>query len=497
MYGSEERETIFNREALLNATQPIFIVEGEIDAMSIYEVGGESVAIGGIDKAGAFVEYVKTVSATQTITEQPFIIALDNETDEKKKENVERAARELKEGLRTLGLTVFEYDPCDGIHDANDALTADRMSFEARIKHIKEQVEDEQEKALEAEREELRRESAAGMLSDFQKMVRASKTAPCYPTGFKQIDRILDGGLYAGLYIVGAISSLGKTTFCLQIADQIAAAGHDVLFFSLEMSKYELMAKSISRMTVLQDMNEKGTTSRAKTTRGILTGAKYDKYTEEEKKLIGMAQINYWAYAKHIYITEGIGDVGINEIRERVLKHIRIMKKAPVVIIDYLQILAPADVRATDKQNTDRAVLELKRLSRDYNIPVIGISSFNRDNYNAPVNLASFKESGAIEYSSDVLIGLQYDGMDYREGEADKTRDKRIRKLRKKAIEDAKKGRAVKVQAHVLKNRNGGKDDALFDFYPMFNLFSETKMGQDELEAFEDLGEGDWESISE
>ena len=44
-----------------------------------------------------------------------------------------------------------------------------------------------------------------------------------------------------------------------------------------------------------------------------------------------------------------------------------------------------------------RQVLELKRFSRDYSIPIIGISSFNRDNYTAPVNMASFKESGAIE----------------------------------------------------------------------------------------------------
>ena len=81
-------------------------------------------------------------------------------------------------------------------------------------------------------------------------------------------------------------------------------------------------------------------------------------------------------------------------------------------------------------------------MSRDYRLPIIGISSFNRDNYTAPVNLASFKESGAIEYSSDVLIGLQYEGMDYQEGEADKAREKRIRELINQAIADGKNGKA-------------------------------------------------------
>ena len=87
------------------------------------------------------------------------------------------------------------------------------------------------------------------------------------------------------------------------------------------------------------------------------------------------------------------------------------------MLIDYLQIVAPADMRATDKQNTDKAVLELKRISRDFKIPVIGISSFNRDSYKAgggvnqgKVSMTDYKESGAVEYSADVLIGLEFAG---------------------------------------------------------------------------------------
>lgn len=55
---------------------------------------------------------------------------------------------------------------------------------------------------------------------------------------------------------MGAISSLGKTTLILQIADQIAQNGKDVLIFSLEMAKAELMAKSISRHTLQQVLND-------------------------------------------------------------------------------------------------------------------------------------------------------------------------------------------------------------------------------------------------
>ena len=70
-------------------------------------------------------------------------------------------------------------------------------------------------------------------------------------------------------------------------------------------------------------------------------------------------------------------------------------------------------MRATDKQNTDKAVVERKRVSRYYDVPIFAISSFNHENYTSPVNIVSFKESGAIEYTSDVLMALQFKGMDY------------------------------------------------------------------------------------
>ena len=106
-----------------------------------------------------------------------------------------------------------------------------------------------------------------------------------------------------------------------------------------------------------------------------------------------------------------MGDIGAAQVRDTIARHLSLTGRQPVVIIDYLQLLAPHEPRATDKQNTDKAVMELKRASRDYKLPIIAISSFNRQNYNTPVSMEAFKESGAIEYSSDVLIGLQFKGV--------------------------------------------------------------------------------------
>lgn len=372
---------IFNGKAIYTASKPVFIVEGELDALSIIDVGGEAVALGSTANKRALLTMLESQKPSQ-----PLIIAMDND------EAGSKANRELTEGLERLNIPFYRLDIAQPYKDANEALNADRAAFTAAV----EQAENIEAETLEAEREQLKREAVLYSLQSFIKDIEESKRAAFIPTGFSNLDSLLDGGLYAGLYVVGAISSLGKTTFCLQIADQIAQSGQDVLIFSLEMARNELIAKSVSRLTLIEDMERNGSTAHAKTTRGIMTGTRYAGYSQTEKSLIQAAVTAYGNYAKSIYITEGMGNVGVEEIRDKVQKHIKITGKAPVVLIDYLQIIAPADMRATDKQNTDKAVLELKRLSRDYGIPVIGISSFNRDNYTAPVNLASFKESGRI-----------------------------------------------------------------------------------------------------
>jgi len=286
------------------------------------------------------------------------------------------------------------------------------------------------------------------------------------PTGYPELDNILDGGLYEGLYVLGAVSSLGKTTFLLQMADQIAADGQDVLLFSLEMGRFELMAKSISRLTFKQCKKA----SHAKTTREVLTG---QHHSPEQAQTFNDSVAEYYAYSDHIYIHEGMGNIGTKEVKEAVQQHIDFTGNAPVVIIDYLQILEPYNIYASDKQNTDKAVLELKRLSRDKSIPIIAISSFNRDNYTSPVNLASFKESGAIEYSSDVLLGLQLAGMDTL-NQGDATNGKRTDVLRQ--LEEMKAANPRKTQLKILKNRNGKTGlSVYYEYHPMFNFFREIE----------------------
>ena len=461
---------LFNSKQLTNQqNMPVFITESVIDALSIIEAGGEAVGLNSTSNADLLVKMLDTLENLP-----PFILCLD--TDKSGDKATEKLLNAFKEkNLRFIDGR-FIIKNCDNeeenikLKDANEALVKNRSIFIESVNIAKNKALN----ILPAELEEYEQQNAASYFTNFANNIESKKDVIC--TGFNDFDNALDGGLYSGLYFIGAISSLGKTTFCLQIADQIARQKQDVLIFSLEMARDELMAKSVSRLTFVNAQKQNISTNNAKSVRGILDGRRWQNYSQTEKELIHNSMNEYQTLiAPNIWIFEGVGNVGVKEVREKVSRHISLKGRKPLVLIDYVQILAPFDIRATDKQNTDKAVLELKRISRDFDIPVLCVSSLNRESYTEPISMRAFKESGAIEYGSDVLLGLQYSGMDYDDGETEKTRFKRIRSLIKDYEQLAAKGKGIDIQLKVLKNRNGKKGTSInFSFYPMFNYFSES-----------------------
>ena len=447
-YINRGKVGLFNLSAL-QATSPVFITEGAIDAMSIVEVGYNALAINSTSNTGLLLSTLKQMQADKKPIPTLYI-AMDNDAAG------ESATISLMNGLKELGLKYGIANLNGACKDANESLTTNRGIFSEVVREY-----------AEGTRDQPTIKPVTDYLQGFLDDIKSSVNTPAIPTGFKKLDENLGGGLFEGLYVVGAVSSLGKTTLVMQIADQIAQSGQDVLIFSLEMARAELMAKSISRHTLL-DVQERGLDStKAKTQLGITDFSRYAHYSAEEKAVIGRAIKGYEQYSKHLYIYEGIGNIGVEEVRKTVKNHIFFTGNTPVVIIDYLQILAPYEVKATDKQNTDKAVLELKRLSRDYKLPVLAISSFNRDAYTSNVSMASFKESGAIEYSSDVLMGLQFEGIDFKKaGEG-------IRDF--KQVEELYRKNPRQIELKILKNRKGRLNDKVsFSYYPMFNLFKEN-----------------------
>ena len=448
-YNKRGAVKMFNESAIKD-NDIIFVVEGEIDALSVIEAGSKNViAIGSTSQANSFLNYVIDNKLQNT-----FILILDNEGEEGAGQ---KATKVIAEGFNNNSIKYTTPDIYKQYKDANEMLRGDKEGLITSLKDALKYAEN-------IELNEYSKNYTKAYYKDFLNGIKESVNTQFIPTGFKGLDEVLDGGLFEGLYIIGAVSSLGKTTFTLQLADQVAGTGQDVIIFSLEMARNELIAKSISRLTMLNCENKVGN---AKTTRGITTYNRYFNYSEAEKELIQKSIIEYFSkQGEHIIIHEGQGNITADDIRAQVEKHIRITGNRPVVIVDYLQIIAPYNERATDKQNTDKAVSELKRISRDNKISVIAVSSFNRENYNAKVSMKSFKESGAIEYSSDVLIGLQFKGAEKDNFDVDEAKKK-----------SNSQNSPREIELKILKNRNGRTGDTIeYKYYPLFNYFLEGKI---------------------
>lgn len=442
----------FNLQAIYES-EAVYIVEGEINALSVIEAGSNAVALGSAAFARKFIAALEEAiySPSKPIVCNTLILALDND------EAGLKAAQVVREGIHELqrngaNVRLKTLDISKPYNDPNKAWTEDPDTFRTAVKE-----------GTTTDAEAYRKTNAAAKLPDFLNGISESANTPAISTGFTLLDEALDGGLYEGLYLIPAITSGGKTTLALQLADNIAATGQDVLYISLEMAETELIAKSLSRQTFIQATKQGLDRSNAKTNRGITCGRRWEGYSDTERRLIAEALEEYSRYADHLYIREGLGNISVEEVRSMVEKHAEATGKPPVLFIDYVQIMAPTDPRASDKQNMDWRVWGLKAISRDFKIPVIVLSSINRQNYAEAINLSALKESGALEYSSDTVLGLQLQGAGSREA-------KRTDNWENERMSESPRHMEIKV----LKNRNGARGATLyFDYYTMFNLFYE------------------------
>lgn len=456
---------LFNTSVLFTATAKdnVYVTEGEIDAMSFFEVGFLAIALGGTSQKDMLIEFLEK---HQKDIHCNLIFALDNDKYGKDCQQYilnELYDRNVKESLRGAADVTKLY--C-GYKDANDALTNSKDEF---VENIKEN---------DPLNDYLKADSVASALLDF---VSDKIGTVNIPTGFNAFDKALDGGICEGVYFMGGISSLGKTSLMLQIAHQIANAGNDVLFFSLEQNKNELIAKILSRLSYEKC---EGKENFAKTTKGFLVKSRYAEYNAAEKSLMMncIKDLETSPSAKNLKFLHKITPFTINEVTSAVIKHIEMTGRKPVVFVDYLQILKAESDRLTDKQAVDKNVFGLKALSAEYRIPVFATSSLNRESYNNEITLKSFKESGAVEYSSDVLLGLQFRNLNKKlndESTAD-TRDQVIENLKQQAVRE--------IELVILKNRNGSVGVKVpFDFNAKFSYFTDKVKMTAEFFGDEDL----------
>ena len=428
--AKDSKPAIFNQRALsAQDAQEVFVTEGAFDALSIIEAGAAAIALNSAGNTTLLLEYIARHKTKATL-----ILCLDDDKAGK------AATRQLRRELEQYDVAFVEADICNGCKDANEALVKDRAAFINAVQRAR---------GLQARPENTAYYIEHLMTADIEHFRQEIKT------GFPNLDAKM-GGLYAGLYAIAAISSLGKTTFVHQLADNIAAAGTDVLFFSLEQSRLELVSKSIARRTAQNDINT------AVSSLAIRRGYLPEQVQKAAAQYVQEVQ-------DRMSIIEGNYACDVSFIGNYARQYIQRTNTKPVIILDYLQILQPVEDnrRQSLKETVDNTVTELKRLSRELDLTIFVISSVNRANYLTPIDFESLKESGGIEYTADVVLGLQLQCLneplfDKKEG----IKEKRAR------VKAAKAENPRKVELCCLKNRYGQSSFGCgFDYYPANDLF--------------------------
>lgn len=213
-------------------------------------------------------------------------------------------------------------------------------------------------------------------------------------TGIGDLDRVITGLNRSDLIILAARPGMGKTSFALNIARNVAVTGKKtVAFFSLEMSREQLASRLLSSEAMVG-----GTKLR--------TGRLND---DEWNRLIPASDVLKNA---EIFIDDTPG-MTITEMKSK----LRRLRSVDLVVVDYLQLMSSTrriDSRVNEISEITR---NLKILAKELNVPVITLSQLSRASEQRPDHrpqLSDLRDSGSIEQDADIVLFL------YREGYYDK-----------------------------------------------------------------------------
>jgi replicative DNA helicase len=213
------------------------------------------------------------------------------------------------------------------------------------------------------------------------------------PTGWVDLDDRLNGGLRPGhLVVIGARPAVGKSLVATELAANVAATGNGVLFASLEMSANEVVDRIAA--------------SRTKVALHALSSGHAD-----EEQLDKLSRLLTRAAEWPLHIDDRAG-VGISAIRGRARDLTRTPRGLGLVIVDYLQLIAPADRRAPREQQVASISRGLKLMAKDLQVPVVALSQVNRGpsgRENKRPTMSDLRESGAIEADADEILLLHRD----------------------------------------------------------------------------------------
>ena len=260
-------------------------------------------------------------------------------------------------------------------------------------------------------------------------------------TGFPTIDQNLN--IRHGVYLIGGLPSVGKTSLILQLADTFAMAGREILFFSLEQEEFDLTHKTINRL-----MSQ-------------------NRFKSEEHAIEA-----YKEFAGNITTVTSHSVVTIEEIETIIKEYMNQTNETPIVFVDYLQLIR-TDNHMGNRDTVMHVSNILVNIAKQYRIPLFVLSALNRTNYLMPIDFEAFKESGSLEYDADVVFGIQYQLVEDEAFMAMPT-DKKRKLINQEKINDIRK-----VELVCVKNRFGRiVPKCKLDYYTQMDWFVEGQINE-------------------
>lgn len=436
----------------LESAEPVIVAEAEIDALTLRQLGYNACALRGAGQGGS-AEYVAANAKAA-------VVGLFDADEAGRKGADALAARCLAHGKPCVCRTLDK--------DANAMLTSGRTEeLDATIADAFKELgrQEEEEKAREEEEKAAYLAASTGSRDKATRAAVAARPRPI-PTGMANVDRLLGGGFRLGrLHVLAAGSGMGKTTLALQMATSLSAQGHDVLYVALEQDREVLTLKGVSLCT--RDISEDD----------ALTTWHLDEADREDCRAHlsdGQLATLELAWARHSEQTERLwiidSPTSIDELERLVARHERLTGNTPFVVVDYLQYLRPSESQR-HLSSTDRArenVARLKAIVAQHRLPMLVLSSLNRIGYNVAVAVESLKDSGDIEFTADVVLGLQPIQL----GAADDGNGR--------AINAAARTQEVRtMRLTCLKHREGKAGEAVLEYDAAHNAFREPDIEAD------------------
>jgi replicative DNA helicase len=214
---------------------------------------------------------------------------------------------------------------------------------------------------------------------------------PGLSSGFYELDSLTQGFQKSDLIIVAGRPSMGKTAFSLTIGLNIIKTSKlPILFFSLEMSKEQIMYRLLAMETNINQMR-------------LRSGKLYRNDWIKLNKVIKII-------SKLPFFVDDTPDLSIQDIRSKIKTIIFEQTQIGLIVIDYLQLMQNSKFKLENRvQELSQITRSLKNIAREFNVPIIALSQLSRNVENRidkkPI-LSDLRESGSIEQDADVVLML-------------------------------------------------------------------------------------------